>query len=264
MEIGLAVFSGVSYEKQIECLKKVDVNRIFIDAEHPEFDDAMKAFQENGIICETLHAPFNKINDMWSDSPEGDEMLQRLIKSVDRCAKYSVPTMIVHVSSGRPMTPITEAGDKRYKKLMDYAKEKGVKIAYENLRYLENLQHNLDLYPDSVFCWDCGHEYCYTPGIRYVPMFGKRLGALHIHDNACDVDTDDHVLPFDGKIDFDVIAKDLAESGYEGTLMLEITKEATYKGEALYKDLSAEEYYERAAAAARKIVGMIEEYRKNM
>ena len=46
--------------------------------------------------------------------------------------------------------------------------------------------------------------------------------------------------------------------------MLEITKEAIYKGEELYKDLSAEEYYERAAAAARKIVGMIEEYRKNM
>ena len=99
MEIGLAVFSGVSYKKKIECLKKVDVKRIFIDAEHPEFDDAMKAFQENGIICETLHAPFNKINDMWSDSPEGDEMLDRLIKAVDRCAKYSVPLSGIVVDS---------------------------------------------------------------------------------------------------------------------------------------------------------------------
>ena len=264
MEIGLGVFAGASHEKHIECLKKVGVKHTFIASEDPYFEDIMKAFLENGIICDNLHSPFDKINDMWSDSPDGDKMLERLMDGVDKCAKYSIPAMVVHVSSGRPMTPITEIGDKRYKKLMDYANEKGVKIAYENLRYLENLQHNLDLYPEAVFCWDCGHENCYTPGIRYVPMFGKRLGALHIHDNACGVDTDDHVLPFDGRIDFDTVAKDLAESGYEGTLMLEITPSAVYEGKKLYEDISYEEYYEKAARAARKLHDMIEEYRKNI
>ena len=264
VDIGLAVFCGVSYKKHIECLKMVGVNHTFISSEDNDFDETMKAFLENGITCDNLHSPFDKINDMWSDSEDGDRMLERLIDCVDKCAKYSIPAMILHVSSGRPMAPITEIGDKRYKKLMDYAKEKGVKIAYENLRYLENLQHNLDLYPESVFCWDCGHEYCYTPGIRYIPMYGKRLGALHFHDNACGVDTDDHVVPFDGRIDFDVIAKDLAESGYEGTLMLEITPDAKYEGKEIYKDISIEEYYEKAASAARKLVQMVEEYRKKI
>jgi len=263
MEIGFCISMKADYAEQIECMKKVGVNRTFIMSEGQYFDEIMTAFAENGIICENLHSPFDGINDMWSESEDGDKMLQRLMESVDKCAKYSVPAMVVHVSSGRPMTPITAAGDKRYKKLMDYAREKGVKIAYENLRYLENLKHNLELYPDSVFCWDCGHENCYTPGTRFMPMFGKRLGALHIHDNACGVDTDDHVLPFDGKIDFDRVAKDLAESGYEGTLMLEIGKSAIYEGEEIYKDMSYEEFYSKAVKAERKIVDMVESYRKN-
>ena len=37
-------------------------------------------------------------------------------------------------------------------------------------------------------------------------LFGDRLCALHIHDNRCGVNTDDHLLPFDGSIDFEDVA----------------------------------------------------------
>lgn len=262
MEIGISFFGGTPYEKQVECLKNVGVSRTFIGSEYPEFDKVMECFEKNGIICETLHAPFNKINDIWYEGEAGDEMLDRLIDSVDKCARYKIPVTVVHLSSGCPMTAISEIGDKRFEKLVNYAVEKGVTVAFENQRYLENLQHGFEKNPKAGFCWDCGHESCFTPGLKFMPLFGDKLVALHISDNACEYNADNHVLPFDGKIDFEQVAKELAENGYEGTLMLEITKNAAYNGEKIYENMTEEEFYERAAASARRLADMVEKYKK--
>ena len=264
MEIGVSIFRGVDIDKQVECFKKLGVTRTFLASYAEDFDYAMQAFNKNGIICETLHAPFEKINDMWGDDEEAAKnILDRLKDSVDKCVKYNVPISVDHVSSGRPMPEITEKGVKRYEELFRYAKERGVKIALENLRYLENLQYFMDRYEDVGFCWDNGHEYCRAKGIRYMDHFGKRLIALHIHDNRCEMDTDDHLLPFDGNIDFETVAKDIADSGYEGSLMLEIGKLVSVDGKRVYENLSDEEYIKRAVDSARKVADMVEKYKAN-
>lgn len=261
MEIGINIFSGVTPEAQVECFKKYGVTRTFLASEDPELERVVKLFQENDILCETLHSPFDRINDMWKEGEEGDRMLARLMDGVDKCAKYGIPVLIVHVSSGRPMPEISESGTKRYASLVEYAVKRGVTIAFENLRYLENLQYIIDLCPGCGFCWDCGHEYCYTPGVENVPILGDKLVAVHLHDNRCRLDADDHVLPFDGKIDMETVAKHLANSGYSGTIMLEITKDACFGEEKLYADWSDEEYIRVAADRARKLAEMVEGYR---
>lgn len=261
MEIGISVFRNIDYREHIRCLKKVGVNRTFVMSDIPNFGEVMNAFKENGIICETLHAPFDSINDIWRKDDRGEAALSKLTDCADKCAEYNIPAMIVHISSGKPMPEITEAGNKRFKYLMDYAKERNVTVAYENQRFLENLRHNLESYPEAKFCWDCGHEYCFTPGMRFIPLFGERLGALHIHDNSCRQDSDDHLIPFDGDIDFDIVAKDLAKSGYNGTVMLEININAVYNGKRIYEALTTEEYYKKAAAAARKLADMVNKNR---
>lgn len=262
MEIGISIMGNADYKKDIAGLEAAGVKRTFVMSESPYLSEIMAEFSQKGIICETLHAPYNKINDMWSaDDTAGEAMLNRLLDCADKCAKYNIPTMIVHISSGRPMPEITEAGNLRYKRLIDYAKKKNIKIAFENLRYRENLEYSLSRYPESVFCWDCGHEYCFTPGQKFVPLFGDRLGALHIHDNYCHVDSDDHLLPFDGSIDFNIVAKELAQSGYKGTLMLEVFRDLT-PTEKIYDTMSTEEFFKRAASAARKLADMVENYRK--
>lgn len=263
MEIGISVFGSVDYGKHIEYLKKNNVSRSFVMADIPDFDEVMEKFSKNGIICEALHAPFDKINDMWgADKPRGEAMLKKLFSSADKCAKYAIPTMVVHLSSGKPMPTITEDGAVRFSRLMDYARERNVKIAYENQRFLENLEFAMARFPDAGFCWDCGHEYGFSHGIRFMPLFGKRLAALHIHDNLCGIDTDNHLIPFDGKIDFNVIAREIAESGYCGTLMLEITKDAVCEGRTVYADMPLDKYYKKAAEAARRLAAMADSFRK--
>ena len=76
--------------------------------------------------------------------------------------------------------------------------------------------------------------------------------------DRCGVDTDDHLLPFEGAIPMDEVAKDLAESGYQGTLMLEIGRLIVTH---TYDEMSEEEYMDRAAAAVKKLYDLVESYR---
>ena len=165
--------------------------------------------------------------------------------------------MVAHVSGGRPMPPITEIGLKRYDKFMAYAKEKGITIAIESHRYIENVKFMLERYPEAAFCLDTGHEDAFTPGIRHMPLWGTRLAATHISDNEYVCDKDMHMLPFDGHIDFDITARELCEYGYDGTLMLEI-KPGNHE---MYADVTISDYYKRAAESVRKLADMVDKYK---
>lgn len=277
MEIGIGLVESLDYEVQFKIFKKFGIKRTFTSSKVSDYERLSKLLKEYDIVCETIHSPFDHINDMWGDDDEaGEKILNRLKESVDRCEKYGIPVTVVHVSSGRPMPEITEIGVKRYEELFCYAKSKGVKVALENLRYLENLKYFFDkcvdvgfcwdnghqsCYSNVGFCWDNGHQYCRGENIDYMDMFSDKLIALHIHDNRAGLDTDDHLLPFDGNIDFDVVAKAIADSGYEGTLMLEVFKNSTKGDEKPYESLTEEEYYERAFNSAKKLLDMIESYR---
>ena len=258
MEFGIGIFNGIDFFTQAELFKKHGVNRTFVISEMSEFDRVIENFQENGIILDTLHAPFNKINDMWSsDNEVAQEMLSRLKDGVDKCARYGIPVLIVHLSSKTPMPEITDIGVKRFDELFEYAEEKGVKIALENQRFRENLEYFLDRNEKFGFCWDTGHENCFSKGINFMELFGEKLCALHIHDNRCIYNKDDHLLPFDGNIDFDKVAEYIAKSGYDGTVMLEVGKNVTKDGESVYDGISDEEYVIKAKECANKLLDMI-------
>lgn len=261
--IGIAIYSGVDFKKQAQFFKSVGITGTFIGSETADFDSVIKVFADHDVVCESLHAPYKNINDIWSsDETVARAMLDRLKDSVDKCARYLIPVSVVHLSSGVPMPEINELGIARFEELFSYAEEKGVKIALENQRFLENLSFFLDRYPNVGFCWDSGHEYGFTHGINFMDLYGDRAVALHIHDNRAGVNTDDHLLPFDGKIDFNEVAQKLVRNGYEGTLMLEISKEVSIDGKKVYADLTEEEYMEKAYSAVKKLATMVEELKK--
>lgn len=215
----------------------------------------------NGVRYETLHAPFGHINDIWLDC-EGAEAMQAELKDcVDKCVLAGAGIAVVHLSSGQNPPPVTDLGRARFTELVEYADKKGVKIAFENQRKLANLAWALETFAntDAVgFCWDCGHENCFTPGRQFMPLFSDQLICTHIHDNDCVFNEDKHMLPFDGGLDFDRVARQLRESPFGGTLMLEVMAgaSASYGGRN-YQGLSIEEYLQRAADAAHRLAEMV-------
>lgn len=135
--------------------------------------------------------------------------------------------------------------------------QKGIKIAFENQRKLFNLAWALETFGPEAgvgFCWDCGHEGCFTPGKQFMPLFGDRLICTHIHDNPGFFNDDRHMLPFDGNLDFNRIAGQLREYRWQGSLMLEVSA----KNHAEYAEkYSPEEFLRRAAASVKRLSQMI-------
>ena len=208
---------------------------------------------EFGIEYETIHAPFDGINAMWGE--DGEEMYKRLAHTVDMCALSGAGIAIIHLSSGENAPSLNDTGMARYTRLVEYAAQKGVKIAFENQRKIANLSWALEMFADAEnvgFCWDCGHEFCFTPGREYMPLFANQLICTHIHDNSCVYNSDDHMIPFDSKADFGRVAEHIRRSGFNGTLMLEV-----FAKDKMYDGMSAEAFITRAAQAVKRLKDMI-------
>lgn len=249
---------GLSDEEYVKTVSELGFQNIFTGTyttpqKHAELADL---FAKYGITYETLHSPFHYINDMWLDCEGGDVMLRELKTCIDHCVASGAKIAIVHLSSGLTPPPVTDLGRKRFTELVTYAQQKNIIVAFENQRFLSNLAWAFETFKpeDSVaFCWDCGHESCFTPGREYMPLFGNRLICTHIHDNFGEFNCDNHQIPFEGKIDYHHFAEHIRRSGYQGSLTLEVGCNAKF--------LEGEEpipYLQRAAAAAKKLRCMVD------
>lgn len=251
-------YPGLTYDEQLKKMAFYGFDSVLeIACDDCAMAGLAAAQEKHNIRAEMLHAPFRGINNIWLDCIDGDNMLAVLQQSIDKCKIVGAKIVVVHLSSGMNPPTITDIGRGRFDMLVEYAACKNVRIAFENQRRLDNLAWAMERYTDDNivgFCWDCGHENCFTKGREYMPLFGKRMICNHIHDNVGVFNQDDHMIPFDGNIDYSKVAKYIKQSGYEGTLTLEIF---SFKSD-IYKTLSADEYYERAASAARRICNMID------
>ena len=119
--------------------------------------------------------------------------------------------------------------------LSDAAKKVGMKIALENMvdgwtdsgrRFGATVQELLWLVnqtdPENVgVCWDTGHAH--LQGLdqgKAIRALGKHLIATHIDDN--DTSRDQHLVPYEGTIDWEDMLTALRDTGYEGPFNLEI------------------------------------------
>ncbi len=212
-----------------------------------------------GLFYESVHAPFRGINPIWLSGMDYLPIYRGLKESIDACAQNDIPIVVMHLSSGWKAPEINDLGLARYDALVEYAAERGVTIAFENLRKIGNVAYFADRYanvPNVGFCYDCGHEHCYTKYISWPDIFRNRIVFTHIHDNLGrgDEETGDpdlHWLPFDGTKDYAFMMRQLDRYGYEGTLSLEAANHTRPEYLAMTpKDFLAT-CYERAAKIAK-------------
>lgn len=266
MEVGIMLYARCKTDiyEQIRILKEIGVRHTFINAGHPELDNVLTFMKKEGVICDNLHSEYNgsfrgeacTMYDISHEGSAGDKMKELIMKNIEKCAEYNIPVLVVHPPTDLPEKSMTEFAKERYIAIGDYAREKDVTIALENISYTKNLEYAMSLIPDAKFCWDCGHENCRLKGEKPMPLFGKKLAALHIHDNF--LEQDHHMIPFTGKVNFDDVGKQLAESGFDGTIMLEILYGSNEwnSTESTYKDFAI-----KAKCAAEKLISIIEEYK---
>ena len=252
-------FPALPREEAIRLMKKNGFETTLVCTFESDFDGLMKDLTDNGIVCESGHAPFYGSNAIWQEGEEGEQMLSSLIRGVENCARWKIPVMVVHLSSGEHPPRINDLGQARWDRLMEAADRLGVRIAFENLRLLGNLAYSFEQYPQAGFCWDVGHEACFAHGRRFMPLFADRMVALHLHDNHAVHNQDEHRIPYDGILDLDLAAREVAKSAYKGSITLELGNVRVNYGE-----ITAEDYYARAAKAARRFAERVEAYEKEL
>jgi len=216
-----------------------------------------KWMEKYNLEYDEIHAPFSHTNDLWLEGDGGEQMYKETIECIERCQMLNAPMTVIHLAKGATPPSITDIGRSRFENIVEFAMKKNVKVAFENIATLSQLAWAMETFKDESmvgFCWDCGHEGCFTQEIEFMPLFGKRLMCTHIHDNEGEVNKDSHMIPFDGKFNYERFTKQIRESGYTGPLTLEILPKKT----KYYQDVSPDAYLEKAAAAVKRLVYMVE------
>lgn len=264
---------GSSVEEQIPLLKKIGFEAFFTQwkSEFPIKKWAMLA-KENGLIYQSLHAPFGGVADIWHGSDEkAENAMQEIEDCIHSCAENEIGLVISHCYIGFDgIVDITEKGLERYKKLIDEAERSGVNIAFENtegLEYLAALMDNFGECRNVGFCLDTGHEMCYNYSEDLLARWGDKLIATHINDNLGIRDfggkifwhDDLHLLPFDGIGNWDNFAERIKKCGYKGILTFELnraSKPERHENDK-YNRISLEEYFTESYIRACKIASKL-------
>lgn len=191
-----------------------------------------------GLDIENIHAPFDKTNRIWTESANAEDIVKRYAQCIIDCSQHNIPTVVIHLTNEDTPPPPSILGLDRIKYLVDLAEQKNVNIALENVRRPEYLQFIFENVQSSRlgFCYDSGHENCYTKGTDLLSLYGDKLMALHLHDN--DGTDDQHRIPGEGIINWDSIVRKIKQTTYSGAASLEVTNEFS----ELYSSISAQEF----------------------
>ena len=236
MERKLGIISeclqGVPATEASPLIKEAGFDCYFTGIYQPNEVEKVKKVGDNlGLSCDFIHAPFKGINNMWLAGMDYLDIDRKMKTSIDAAAACGIPTVIAHLSSGWKAPEITDLGLARFDALVEYADARKVNIAVENLRKIGNLAYFVDRYenmPYVGYCYDFGHEHCYTKTVSWMDIFCKKVIATHIHDNfgrgeeKTEISPDTHLLPFEGNIDYARIMRKLDEYEFEGSLVLEV------------------------------------------
>ena len=258
-------------EEQVKLIKAAGFEGVFAEWSAPGcLDSVVKVIKEEGLIFQSVHAPFGRSADMWCEDEENAEVaVNELIACLDDCKKLGAPIMLVHAFIGFTEHNPTPRGVERVANVVKAAEDWGVKIAFENTEGEEYLDTLMEAFKDNEtvgFCWDTGHEMCYNRHRDMLSSYGHRLIATHINDNLgisrADGEifwTDDlHLLPFDGIADWDDIAARLDRCGFTDIMTFELTvksKPSRFENDK-YAAMSSKQYlaeaYSRACRVAAK------------
>lgn len=262
-KLGISIAGDLTpWQEQMDAMADAGFDYTFFDWSEDVATWADYA-RKKGLEVDSLHAPFGKINHFWQDTAEGQAYYDLMLRIIDDCDKVDVRKLVMHTTVGNNPPPTAELGFVRYRTMCDHATEKGVHICFENLEPFPHLHEIMAAVQDPFhgFCWDCGHNLCYTPHVDMMALYADRLMCLHLHDNYgvtqpgnIDFRDDQHMLPFTGVLDWNWTAEKIARSAYEGPLTFEYSSRTARR----HADKPLSDFMQTAMEAAVKFRDMVE------
>lgn len=240
----------------INAIKNAGFKNVFIQWYNEEGEysqqEQLEYARSLGLNIIFAHLGYQNINDIWDKDNKGDLVVDRYKNDIKICKANNISLVVMHLTRKHNAPMYNEIGLHRIKEIVDYGKQLGVKIAFENTKikgYLEYVFENID--NDNIgLCYDAGHCHAHFNDEFNYEMFKNRIFAVHLHDN--DGSDDQHLLPFDGTIDWEHVVRELKNCNYDGPITLELC----YRND--YLNMSLEEFYKKGYEIGERIATMFE------
>jgi sugar phosphate isomerase/epimerase len=196
--------------------------------------------QETGLTLHSVHAPIAEtlVGGVWgrpwstaaADARARAEALRESEAALALSRTIPFEHLVVHVGvpAGIPGAALNQrdAARRSIEELAERTAETGVRLALEvipnDLSTPAALVRLLDgeIEADHVgICLDLGHAHLLGDVVDAVETVSGLVTCTHVHDNRGT--KDDHLMPFDGTIDWAAALLALQKIGYDGVLMFE-------------------------------------------
>jgi sugar phosphate isomerase/epimerase len=245
---------------------EVCATRTHVDYHNPSVvADLQQWLAETGLDLHGVHAPVSdgggRAGELMSIASADAAARAQAMVEVERALHIArrIPMKVLVVHLGWPRTHPRLGGSNRdaarrsVEELCRLAEPLGVRIAVEvipnDLSRAGSLVHfaEEDLESGDVgICLDFGHAHLEGDLVDAIEVASGHLAAIHVHDNRGRAD--DHLVPFEGTIDWPAALTAVQKVGYDGALMFEIAA----RGSSSTKDALA-----RARTARRRMEGML-------
>jgi sugar phosphate isomerase/epimerase len=243
IQIGTYVHGGGNYEEKIIAIKNAGFD--FVAIGMGALSDGTLEYQvelckKYGLEIDNIHLTGGKTTEIWFEDELGDKVCARYCREIKMAAEAGIKKGIAHITWGhKDPGEVSKCGIDRLTRMADCAQENGFLLCLENSVFIEHLYATMEKlkdHPAVRFTYDSGHRNAFAHDFDLLGDFGDKLAALHIDDN--DAAHDLHLMPFDGNIDWERDARDLAKTEFARQ---RICAETSLGAEKKISDMSDEE-----------------------
>ncbi len=223
--------AGFRYEDFNFCDHTASSKSPFLGAEWENYIDYVgDVATKCGVQFNQAHAPCN--DGVWVDGITEDDKLKYIERAIVACSKLGIPQMVYHPLLFSTNPDWENVNREFFNPIIELSHKYNIGVAVENLFAFHDcplskpdcLIEFVDSFNDPLvgICWDTGHGNFikgdknlerYTDQYAMLTKIGKRLRALHIHDNYGMAD--EHMPPFDGNINWKDVMRALYDIDYK-------------------------------------------------
>ena len=220
---------------------------------------------EAGLTLHGIHAPIGEsfVGGRWGPpltfATADAAVRARALDETERALQIArrIPCQVLVVHLGLPRTQPAASGNSRdgarrgVEAIERLVEPLGVRVAIEvipnELSRAASLVHFVEEVLENSkagICLDFGHAHMDGDVVDAIETVSEHLVTTHVHDNRGR--TDDHLVPFDGTIDWPGALTTIQKVGYDGTFLFEIAAHG-----------SAKETLVRARKARQRMDGLL-------
>jgi sugar phosphate isomerase/epimerase len=211
--------------------------------------DLQEWLADAGLELHGIHAPVSEsfVGGRWGPalslaSVDRDRRAQAVgeaERALHIARRIPVGVFVTHLGVPRAQQPPPgdnnrDAARRSVEELQQIAEPLGVRLAVEvipnDLSRVGSLVHFVEEDLDGVdvgICLDFGHAHMDGDLVDAIETVSGHLIATHVHDNRGRAD--EHLVPFDGTIDWPGVMTAIQKVGYDGTLLLELATHGSPK-----------------------------------